>query len=203
MKQGKGIVLMVLPLLLGLKQTFAQGARSPETLLGEGSTPLGVMVAPSVGLTRMDGATTALLTVRGGVVFTDRLTVGGFYTASLNEIYPRSETLPSLYMDYRAGGGLVEYTVLSSRLLHLSFPLLVGVGEVAMDNQLGTAGLGERNFVVIEPSALLELNVHRFVRLNAGFGYRLISNMAYRNLTQRELSGLTGQIGLKIGLFRH
>jgi hypothetical protein len=71
-----------------------------------------------------------------------------------------------------------------------------------MDNYQGDAGLGEASFIQIEPSALLEVNLHKYVRLNLGAGYRLISQVTYRNLNQNDLSGLTGYVGLKFGLFR-
>ena len=81
-------------------------------------------------------------------------------------------------------------------------PVNLGISEVQMDNSIGNAGLGEAKFFQVEPSAMLELNLHKYVRLNAGAGYRFVSNMKYRNFNQNDISGLTGYIGLKIGLFR-
>jgi hypothetical protein len=130
------------------------------------------------------------------------LSFGAFYQVSINEIFPRSESISNVYMDYWAVGGFAEYTLLSKRLFHLTFPLYFGYGEVQMDNDFGDAGLGEANFFQIEPSALLELNLNRYVRLNAGAGYRFVGEMQYRNFNQADISGLTGYIGLKIGLFR-
>lgn len=71
-----------------------------------------------------------------------------------------------------------------------------------MDNENGDAGLGEANFFQIEPSALLEVNLHKYVRFNIGAGYRFVGQMSYRNLNQSDISGLTGYVGLKFGLFR-
>jgi hypothetical protein len=71
-----------------------------------------------------------------------------------------------------------------------------------MDNEIGEAGLGEANFWQVEPSALLEVNLHKNVGLNLGGGYRFLSQMEYRNFDQSDLSGLTGYVGLKFGLFK-
>lgn len=106
-------------------------------------------------------------------------------------------------MDYRAGGLLIEYTLLPKKVFHLTFPLQVGIGEVEMDNNRGSANLGEANFFKIEPGALLEVNLHKFVRLNSGITYRYIGDVSYRNLTARDLSGIQLQVSIKIGLFRN
>ncbi len=70
-----------------------------------------------------------------------------------------------------------------------------------MDNEDGVAGLGESNFFQIEPVALLEINLHKYVRLNLGAGYRFVGQMEYRNFDQSDISGLTGYLGLRIGIF--
>jgi hypothetical protein len=78
----------------------------------------------------------------------------------------------------------------------------MGYGEVQMDNEIGDVGLGEANFFQIEPSALLEINLHKNIRFNLGAGYRIVGQMNYRNFDQSDLSGFTGYAGLKFGLLR-
>lgn len=186
--------------------TRAQDGRSPRTLLGGGSglrsTEIGFSVAPALGFTTMDGSSASLFHLRGGISFGDKLTLGGYFNTSLNEIRPQSEVLPKIYMDYWSVGGYVEYTLLSDRLFHLTFPVMVGYGEVEMDNEPDDLELGEANFLVVEPAALLELNLTKHLRLNAGAGYRLVGDMAYRNFTAADISGFTAYAGLRLGLFR-
>ncbi len=184
----------------------AQESREAKTLFGSG-TPintkeLGFFVAPSIGFTQMDGSAASLFNLRGGVNVKDRFSVGAYFNTSLNEIRPESETLPNVYMDYWTVGGFTEYTLFSKKMVHLSFPLYVGYGEVQMDNENGEARLGEANFFQVEPSALLEVNVHKYVRFNLGAGYRFVGQMNYRNFNQSDLAGITGYVGLKFGLFR-
>lgn len=159
------------------------------------------MIAPTIGLTSIDQAFAVFAQLRTGIVLNNKFGIGGFYGQTINEFVPKSETFSNIYMDYKVGGGYLEYTVFSNRLLHLTFPLMVGVGEVEMDNQRGAAGLGEANFLHIEPAALLEINLSKFFRLHAGVGYRFIGPINYRNLSQTNLSGLNAQVGLKVGLF--
>jgi hypothetical protein len=185
---------------------LAQETSEPETLFGNkfpiSAENLGFFVAPSYGITGMDGSTTSLLNLRGGLNVKDKFSVGAYFSTSLNEINPSSETVPGIYMDYWTVGGFVEYTLLAKKLVHVTFPLYVGYGEVQMDNERGDARLGEANFFQIEPSALMEVNLHKNIRLNLGAGYRFVGSMNYRNFDQRDISGVTGYLGLKFGLFR-
>jgi hypothetical protein len=176
-----------------------------NTLFKKGSLSterMGAFLAPGIGVTQMDGDGAALFHLRGGLNFNDAFSFGGFYNVSMNDIIPQSETLSGIYMDYWSAGGFLEYTAFAKRLVHLSFPLSFGMGEVQMDDEEGDVGLGERNFAVIEPKALLEVNLHKHVRFQMGVGYRWISEMTYRNFDQSNLAGLTGHAGLRIGWFR-
>jgi hypothetical protein len=186
--------------------SFAQDNNEAKTLFASGNPisakDLGFFVAPAYGLTQMDGSTASIFNLRSGINWKDKLSFGAYFNTSLNEIKPKSETLPNIYMDYWTVGGFAEYTLLSKKVVHVTFPLYFGYGEVEMDNENGNAGLGEANFFQIEPSALLEINLHKYIRFNTGAGYRFVSQMNYRNFNHSDISGLTGYIGLKFGLFR-
>ena len=85
----------------------------------------------------------------------------------------------------------------------MSFPLLVGGAELEWDEGLNDFDeVPESNFLLIEPSAPLEINLLQNLRFNVGVGYRFAGDFAYRSLTQSDISGLTAQAGLKVGLFR-
>jgi len=184
----------------------AQKNNEANTLLGNrpliSKKDIGFFVAPSYGFTQMDGSTASLFNLRGGLTLKDKFSFGAYFNTSINQINPQSETLPNVYMDYWTAGGFAEYTLLSKKIFHITFPLYVGYGEVEMDREEGDTELGEANFFQIEPSALLEVNLHKHVRFNLGTGYRFVSKMNYRNFNQSDISGITGYVGLKFGLFR-
>jgi len=193
-------------LIIFQSNLFAQDSNEAKTLFGNGN-PIGtkniaLFVTPTYGLTQMDGSNAALFNLRTGISLQDKFSFGGYFNTSLNQIRPQSETLQNVYMDYWSVGGFAEYTLLPKNVFHLTFPLYIGYGEVQMDNENGNTGLSEANFFQIEPSALLEVNLHKYIRFNIGAGYRFISQMDYRNFDQSDISGLTGYIGLKIGLFK-
>lgn len=197
------IALVCLTLPTGV---LAQDDDKTKTLLGDrplvNTSNLGYFVAPSYGFTQMDDSAASLLNIRGGVSINEKMAFGGYFATSLNQINPESETVQGIYMDYWSVGGFAEYILHSDKLFHVSFPLYIGYGEVQMDNEAGDAGLGEATFFQIEPGALLEINLHKNVRFNIGAGYRFVGDMEYRNLNQSDLSGITGYVGLKIGLFK-
>lgn len=184
----------------------AQSNQEAKTLMGSGNPisvkNLGFFVAPSFGLTQMDGSSASLISLRAGLNLKDKFSFGAYFNTSLNQIRPQSETQQNIYMDYWTVGGFAEYTLFAKKVAHLTFPLYIGYGEVQMDNENGDASLGEANFFQIEPSALLEVNLHKNARLNIGAGYRFIGQMNYRNFNQSDISGLTGYLGLKFGLFK-
>ena len=184
----------------------AQNGNEARTLFGNGNPlnakDVGFFVAPSVGITQMDASNALLFNIRGGIDLKDKLSFGAYYSVSMNQINPRSEIVPNVYMDYWSVGGFGEYTLLSKKLVHVTFPIYMGFGEVQMDSEIDDVELGEANFFQIEPSAMLEVNLHKYVRFSLGAGYRIVNEMQYRNLNQSDLSGFTGYVGLKFGLFR-
>ena len=197
------IISCIVTFLFTFSSLRAQENDESKTLINNFSANnLGFFFAPSLGLTALDGGPAALFQMRGGLTFHDKFSVGAYYFTSMNEIKPVSETISNVYMDYWSTGGFFEYTLMAKKVAHLSFPVYIGIGEVQMDNEIGEAGLGEANFFQMEPSALLEINLHKNVRINLGAGYRLVNTMTYRNFNQSDISGLTGYAGLKIGLFK-
>ncbi|MEZ4987083.1 MAG: hypothetical protein R2795_18925 [Saprospiraceae bacterium] len=192
-------------LLLG-KSGFAQVSNEAKTLLGDGASisteNWGFFITPSYGITSMDGSSASLFHLRGGLSIKDKISLGAYFSTSLNQINPKSETVQGVYMDYWTVGGFAEYTIFSKKVFHLTAPLYVGYGEVEMDNENGDARLGEANFFQIEPAALIEINLHKNVRFNIGAGYRFVGSISYRNFNQSDISGLAGYIGLKFGLFK-
>lgn len=166
----------------------------------------GVAISPSYEISRIDNASASFFGVRGGIVLVDKITVGGAFKTSVNKIIPKSETDNRVYLHTYMFGGLIEYTLWSANAVHLTFPLIIGTGKVEMDRLDGIRNIsgqpyGEKYFFFAEPSALLEINLHKYVRLNAGANYRFVGKMAYRNFNQSALSGISGVVGLKLGKF--
>ncbi|MGF1636225.1 MAG: hypothetical protein ACFCUU_04065 [Cyclobacteriaceae bacterium] len=179
-----------------------------KTLFGNNLTTqnLGIMIEPGVHFTQLADQNASFFQIRGGVVFNDKITVGGFFGTLINDPRPASfnNTLPaSAHLDSYTAGGFVEYTLFSNKMIHFTFPLSVGLMEIEIDEEGRNFDFNERKTLFIEPRALVEINLHRFARLNAGVGYRFMSSTIQDFPGVPEAGNeLTFQIGLKMGLFK-
>lgn len=154
-------------------------AQSQSQTLFENTPKIGFYVSPGLKVGPVAGETAGFAAFKGGVTFAQQFTVGGMYSFSFSEFTPSAETDPDIYMDVQLGGLLLEYTLSPSKLFHFTFPLAVGAGEIQMDWKESSPNynndvLSEDNFFFVEPGAMLEMNVAKYVRLNAGLTYRLV-----------------------------
>ncbi len=162
---------------------------------------VGFMALSGFNYSKIDKSNAVLIHLRSGIVIKDKITIGGFLNTSVNDIIPKSETIPGIYLDYKTYGFFCEYTIFSNNLVHATFPVLIGGGELEMNEYEADLNLGEVHFFNVEPGVFLELNIYKYIRFNVGFTYRFIGNVNYRNMNQSNISGFSGQIGLKFGVF--
>nr|MBI1229040.1 hypothetical protein [Cytophagales bacterium] len=202
MKKSVG---MLIGLMLSAQLVWAQEDR--QTLFDNdlSLSNLGFMVEPGFQFTTIAGESAGFFQIRTGIVFNDRITVGGFYGDMVNDIRPstlNSSLPPRAHLDAYTAGGFLEYTVYSSKLVHLTLPLSAGMMEVEIDDEGRYYDYEERKNLFFEPRAMIELNLHRFARLNAGLGYRIMGSAIQDDPGVPEAgNALTFQVGLKMGVF--
>ncbi|WP_209330436.1 hypothetical protein [Lunatimonas salinarum] len=201
----KNIVLIFA--FIGLSLTNLSAQEAPETLFnGKVSfSNLGVFVDPGFQMTQIAGENTGYFLFRGGVTFGDKLSFGGFYGQMINDIRPASfENIlpPRAHMDSYQAGGFIEYTLQASKMVHLTFPLAFGMMELEVDEEGRDFDYEETKTLFVEPGAQIEVNLHRFARLHAGLGYRMMTGSIqdYPGVPDAG-NALTFQIGLKMGVF--
>lgn len=192
---------------LGLSLTSLKAQENPETLFDEkfSITNLGIFVDPGFQMTQVAGESTGFFLFRGGLTFGDKLSVGGFYGQMINDIRPSSfENIlpPRAHVDSYQAGGFVEYTLQASKLVHLTFPLSFGLMEIEVDEEGRDFDYEETKTFFVEPGAQVEVNLHRFARLHAGIGYRVMAGSIedFPGVPEAD-NALTFQIGLKMGVF--
>lgn len=197
-------ITLLICLLLVATLTYAQNEKQTETVFKEGfGKSIGMMGAVGVTPAQWGASTVGLLNMRAGAVFGDKVSLGGFYNLSLNDFRGEFIGAQGPPMDFRWVGGFIEYTLFADRKFHLTFPLLIGSAEIETDEELlGGTVWPESNFLLIEPSALLEINLLQNLRFNIGLGYRFAEDFSYGGVNQSEISGLSAQAGLKIGLWK-
>jgi hypothetical protein len=195
-------------LVLGLAAPLE--AQRDETLLGRrGNTQVGGFGGPVVKFSRVAGADAVFSGGRGGAIFNRRFVLGGGGYGMVNENIRtgfrfEDGSRPILQLGY---GGL-EFEVITrpSRVAHATFSLLLGGGS-AMYRSRSESGSTvstrtlESTMFVAEPGAHLELNVTRWFRTGAGFGYRYVSGSDLPGVTDARLSGGVGTLTFKFGAF--
>jgi hypothetical protein len=198
--------LLILLLLISLNTT-AQNTEKAKTLFGNGMPQLGYFISPSVQAGKIAGFTAVVPGVGIGVVLNKRVYLGAVYKFIVNENTPTGESDNTLYLDQRWYGAKCEYSLNPLKAVHLNFPLEVGAGHMEMDKKdaYGDNGfsLSDNNasFAYVEPGVALEMNLHKFVKLNFSASYRFVSDVTFRSLKAKDLTGPICGVSLKIGLF--
>jgi hypothetical protein len=99
-------------------------------------------------------------------------------------------------------GIALEYVPGSNKLYHLSFELLLGGGSISRDDLTRKdAGWRLDSFYVTEPAVNLDLNVTNYFRFGVGASYRVAMGLSSEYSSDADLSGPSGVITLKFGMF--
>lgn len=97
-------------------------------------------------------------------------------------------------------GMLVGYRIAPASILHPTASMLIGAGGISTDDAQ-VAGDEDDAFFVAEPALGLEMNVASFLRLGVGASYRWAAGVAMGGLRDRDVSGLTGEVAVRLGRF--
>lgn len=173
-------------------------------------------VAPNVALTSIRGD--AAIKVGGKIVWlkNSRLGIGlagwGMQGARADDAVLSNDAY-RLVGGY--GGFLLEYTFSPSKGVHLSFPVVTGLGAITyMRQDIGISTLtslpteDERVIGFVEPGVLLELNVIKYIKVAFEFSYRYttFSELNYADsgeviLKGSGLNAFSGGVTVKFGIF--
>jgi hypothetical protein len=163
-----------------------------------------------LGYTTIDSKPAIVFDARGGVVLGHSLSLGIAGAGFINsyEYDPSLNREVSLVGGY--GGFYIEPILLPRSRVHLSFPILGGIGgaaytswvkgeydEITQDNSVEESAV----FLVIEPAAELEFNFTRFFRLAAYISYRYASDLDLTSVGPEPLNEFSAGVRFKFGKF--
>lgn len=203
--------------LLSLATATSSAAQSPagtsappadQTLTSDAL--LSVYGGPEVRITRLANHTVALVGGRAGMVVNHTLLLGVAGYANANRHVRTGFALPSgraAGLDFGYGGVDLGWVGQPSQLVHVSLGALVGAGAMAYSdparhNDEDADPVGPTDaFFVAEPSAALELNVARNLRVAVGGSYRLVSGARLPQVRSADLNGPVGSLTLRFGQF--
>lgn len=148
---------------------------------------------------------------RGSWVIQHSFAIGFGGTGFLNEYHYDVVLDRDVFLTGGYGGIYLEPIVLPQSPVHLAFPILLGAGGISFvsydDVALDSNYIEDYEaFLMLEPSAELELNLARFMRIAIGVSYRypLPFNVGQSQggaADSREIEGLAYNISFKFGSF--
>jgi hypothetical protein len=171
----------------------------------------------SMAYSNIDGRDALVSGARGGFIFNQTLAIGiGGYGFVNNLDYssyknPNPEDRFMLAGGY--GGFYIEPIVAGNKPVHVSFPIFLGMGGVALVENYGWGWDWDIDpyhwgyeydhdlFFVIEPTAELEFNMARFFRLAAYASYRFTSKIELYETDKDVLNGFNFGLTFKFGKF--
>ena len=165
-------------------------------------------------LSSIKGNESLLMGAYGGVLINRSVMFGlaGYGLTSkveLDGILPNTNTQKALNIYGGYGGIILGIMVASKEVIHLSFPIVLAAGNIDIsDNNYFTSVSYDSDYIVesskffvIEPSALLELNVSKMFRIGLGGGYRFVKALELENLSDDDMSNFSGVLSFKFGGF--
>ncbi len=178
---------------------------------------LGAYISPEIQYGQIGGAFTPLA---GGSAMWIVNKKFGFGVAGFMNINPNLSPADYKGQYLRAGyGGMkLEYTPNPNAAIHVSFPLIIGVGVANADSLnnrwFGNGRRDGRNksdierpdntvaYFVVQPGIQIEANLFRFMKLYVGANYRIgTTENATAPLTKSAFNGFSVNTGMKVGLF--
>ncbi|WP_420316860.1 hypothetical protein [Ekhidna sp.] len=107
------------------------------------------------------------------------------------------------------GGLLIGGTIAPKELIHISFPIVLGVGSLeVVDKDFFVNNPADSEFTientvffVAEPGLEVEFNITKYFRLGAGMTYRYVSGSELDNIKDEDLTGTTAMISFRFGRF--
>jgi hypothetical protein len=183
-----------------LAQTPSPAPAPAQTVIEPGA-PLrmtGWYLAPTAAFTTIDGHLGYLPGLRGAFLLNNRLGVGfavNFMGTDQTRLRDNDVRQVGAY-----GGAYAQYIFRSSDRLHAYADATIGSGSWCQQS-VGD-DCDERDFVFLEPTLNLEVNITRNVRLATGVGYRLA--IAEKNLSsesRNDMAGIVARASLVVGTF--
>ncbi len=166
----------------------------------------------TLAYSQIDGYDAFVTGGRGGFIFDHSFAIGlagyGFVNNISTHYYQNRVNDLSLAGGY--GGLFIEPIVAGRSPVHLSFPILFGMGGISQVDLYNWDYWGPEDpiqnydydvYFVIEPAAELEFNLARFFRTAAFVSYRYTSNIQLYQFDKDVLNGFNFGLTFKFGKF--
>jgi hypothetical protein len=213
--------ILFLVLLVGTLTVFSQEneeftskgkSDDIKTLMGDNKA-LGGYGALSMEYTQIDERDAFVFGARGGVLMGHMVTLGIGGSGFFNDVHYDSDLGTDISLAGGYGGFFFEPVLMPKMPVHVSFPIMVGVGGLSVVSKTNDDWWDDPDFkskasdafMLIEPGIELELNITRFFRFCFGGYYRYTTDVEIEdpeyNIPTNILRGFSGGVTFKFGKF--
>ncbi len=168
----------------------------------------------SIGYSQIDGRDAMVAGARGAFIFDHSFAIGLAGYGFVNDLeYDNYRSAPEdrFFLAGGYGGVFFEPIVRGTKPVHVSFPIVVGMGGISLvehsdwdwdwDHSHDYHEYDTDLFFVFEPGVELEFNIARFFRMAAYGSYRLTSDIELYDTNQDVLRGFNVGMTFKFGKF--
>ncbi len=177
-----------------------------KTLLGR-STSIGGYGGLSVLYSQIDAKDAFIFGARGAVIMDHVFALGIGGAGFVNDFHYDYLEDKNLSLAGGYGGMFFEPIIIPKFPVHISIPVLVGVGGVALTSMESNDWEDEyfvedaESFLVIEPGVEIEMNITRYFRFSLGGYYRYTSEIDLMDTESDVLNGFSFGVNFKFGKF--
>jgi hypothetical protein len=160
--------------------------------------------APVWKITQINGETTFLSGGRGGWIINHTFVIGAGGYGTLMDVsagMTNPKNGEKLYLRMEYSGLELEYIHRSNKMVHWTVQALIGGGHLEIREHEPDRTYARDNFTVLDANLNAEVNVLKWMRVNAGAGYRLVFGIDATGLSNRDLGGPEAQVTVKFGAF--
>ena len=189
----------------------------PRTLMGSNSKITGWFVSLENSFSQVNEKYTALPGFSFGMVVNRSLQIGLIGKSfSWYETYLKFDNVMSepCYLNGGYGGLYVDANTHAGKLIHVSFPFIIGGGgasylsvnkypELEDEGEIDYSRreLAVSPFFVLEPGVNVEMNVTGFMKVYSGVSYRWINGLRLENTSNHAFDGVNFNLGIRFGKF--
>lgn len=208
--------IIAFSIVLICSSVFGQRTNQEDRTVFGGSRSFGGFLGFSAKAGDINGQASLMAGMELAAVFSSSFNVGfvgyGLTTNVDADTYDDEGKLYEIHFGY--GGLLLEPVIASRSMVHVTFPLVLGVGGAGTHKRFNRP-LKSEDFedfekkydaetdvvLVVEPGLSIEINLLRNVRLDMGASYRYVYDSNIPEIEDKELSGISGNVSLKFGWF--
>ncbi len=183
----------------------AQQTDVSKTVFGNTKLQLGYFVNPACQFGKVAGSTAVLPGIGAGITINNKVSLSVNYRFIITENTPAGEMDQRLYLDQQYAGIRGEYALFPERVTHINFRVEAGSGHTEFDlkDAFETADVPvkDASFAYLEPGIALEVNLWKYLKLDLGAGYRIVSHVTFGDMTEKDFRGFSCSAGFKLGIF--